>query len=48
MATDVDLYTRNPKEFDELTAKLAEYKQSKDEKENLWLEIQLKADELAG
>lgn len=48
LATDVDLYTRNPKEFDELTAKLAEYKQSKDEKENLWLEIQLKADELAG
>ena len=48
LATDVDLYTRNPQEFDELTAKLAEYKQSKDEKENLWLEIQLKADELAG
>lgn len=48
LATDVDLYTRNPKEFDELTAKLAEYKQNKDEKENLWLEIQLKADELAG
>lgn len=48
LATDVDLYTRNPQEFDELTSKLEEYKKSKDEKENLWLEIQLKADELAG
>ncbi len=48
LATDVELYTRNPQEFDELTSKLEEYKKSKDEKENLWLEIQLKADELAG
>lgn len=48
LASDVELYTRNPQEFDKLTAQLEEYKKAKDEKENLWLEIQIKADELAG
>lgn len=48
LASDVDLYTRDPQAFDELTLQLEKNKQAKDEKENLWLEIQLKADEMAG
>ncbi len=48
LAIDVDLYTRDPQAFDELTLQLEKNKQAKDEKENLWLEIQIKADEMAG
>lgn len=48
LASDVDLYTRDPQAFDELTLQLEKNKQAKDEKENLWLEIQIKADEMAG
>jgi len=43
---NADLYTADPQKFDELTAKLAANKQSLEEKENQWLEIQLKAEEL--
>lgn len=41
-----DLYTQNPQKFDELSAKLAADKQLLEEKETLWLELQLKAEEL--
>lgn len=46
LATDVDLYTRDPKKFDNLTSELQKAKETKEEKENLWLEIQIKAEEL--
>ena len=42
-----NLYTDEPKRFDELTSKLAQNKQAIEEKENKWLEIQLKSEELA-
>ena len=43
---NASLYTDDPQKFDELTQKLAANKQSLEEKENKWLEIQLKAEEL--
>ena len=43
---DADLYGRDPKHFDELTEALKNAKQAKEEKENQWLEIQIKAEEL--
>ena len=43
---NANLYTDDPQKFDELTQKLAANKQSLEEKENKWLEIQLKAEEL--
>lgn len=46
LATDTDLYTRNPQEFDSIALKLEEYKSLKEEKETLWLEIEIKAEEL--
>ena len=46
LSEDVDLYTREPKKFDELTARLETAQHQKEEKENLWLEIQIKAEEL--
>ncbi len=46
LSEDVDLYTRDPKRFDELSSSLQEMKLQKDEKETQWLEIQVKADEL--
>lgn len=42
-----DLYTEDPQKFDELTSKLAHNKNLITEKENQWLEIQLKAEEIA-
>ena len=44
---DADLYGRDPKRFDELTADLKAAKEEKEFKENLWLEIQIKAEELS-
>ncbi len=46
LSEDVELYTREPKKFDELTQSLEQAKQDKELKENLWLEIQMKADEV--
>ncbi|HCU58822.1 MAG TPA: elongation factor 3 [Alphaproteobacteria bacterium] len=46
LSEDVDLYTREPKKFDELTSALKNAQEEKDEKETLWLEIQMKAEEL--
>ncbi|MBR1915212.1 MAG: ABC-F family ATP-binding cassette domain-containing protein [Alphaproteobacteria bacterium] len=46
LSEDVDLYTRDSKKFDELTLALDEAKRQKDEKETLWLEIEMKAEEL--
>ncbi|MBO7097188.1 MAG: ATP-binding cassette domain-containing protein, partial [Alphaproteobacteria bacterium] len=46
LSNDVDLYTRDPKKFDNLTSELQKAKETKEEKENLWLEIQIKAEEL--
>ena len=43
-----NLYTDDPKKFDELTSKLAQNKLALEEKENKWLEIQLKSEELDG
>ena len=43
-----NLYTDNPQKFDELTSKLAKNKDDITEKENQWLEIQLKAEEISG
>lgn len=43
-----NLYTDDPQKFDELTSKLAKNKDAVAEKENQWLEIQLKAEEIAG
>lgn len=43
---NANLYTDDPQKFDELTAKLAQNKLALEEKENKWLEIQLKAEEL--
>lgn len=42
-----DLYTEDPQKFDELTSKLANNKNLIAEKENQWLEIQLKIEEIA-
>lgn len=47
LSADTELYTRDPQTFDELAAQLEECRQHKEEKENLWLEIQIKAEELA-
>ena len=41
-----NLYTDDPQKFDELTSKLAANKALQEEKENRWLELQIKADEL--
>lgn len=46
LSEDVDLYTRDAAQFDKLTNDLQELKFEKDDKENLWLELQLKAEEL--
>lgn len=42
-----NLYTDDPKKFDELTTALAENKEKINEMENQWLDIQLKAEEIA-
>ena len=44
LTDDVELYTREPKKFDDLTARLEALKQEKENKETLWLEIQIKAE----
>lgn len=43
---DADLYVRDPEHFKALTESLQNAKEQKEEKENLWLEIQIKAEEL--
>ncbi|MBR1600310.1 MAG: ABC-F family ATP-binding cassette domain-containing protein [Alphaproteobacteria bacterium] len=43
-----NLYTDDPQKFDELTSKLAKNKDCIAEKENQWLEIQIKAEEISG
>ena len=43
-----NLYTDDPQKFDELTSKLAKNKDAIANKENQWLEIQLKAEEISG
>ena len=43
---NANLYTDDPQKFDELTSKLAKNKANLEEKENRWLELQLKAEEL--
>ena len=48
LSEDVDLYTRDSEKFDSLTAELEECRFEKDEKENLWLEIQIKSEEIEG
>ncbi|MBR2299923.1 MAG: ABC-F family ATP-binding cassette domain-containing protein [Alphaproteobacteria bacterium] len=47
LSEDVDLYTREPKKFDEFTSDLKTAQEQKEQKETLWLEIQIKAEELA-
>lgn len=42
-----NLYTDDPQKFDELTSKLAKNKEEISVKENQWLEIQLKAEEIS-
>ena len=42
-----NLYTDDPQKFDELTSKLAKNKEEISVKENQWLEIQIKADEIS-
>ena len=42
-----NLYTDDPQKFDELTNSLAKFKQELENMETQWLEIQMKADELA-
>ncbi len=39
---NVNLYTTSFEKFDDLTKKLADFKQEKEEKEDLWLETQIK------
>lgn len=43
---DADLYMRDPAHFKVLTETLQNAKEQKEEKENLWLEIQMRAEEL--
>lgn len=43
---NANLYTDDPQKFDELTSKLAQNKLELEEKENRWLELQLKAEAL--
>lgn len=45
---DADLYMRDPAHFKVLTEILQNAKEQKEEKENLWLEIQMRAEELGG
>ena len=45
--SDASLYTENPKMFDELSKKLIELQQDKENKENLWLELQIMAEDLS-
>ncbi len=44
--SNADLYTSDPKRFDELSRKLPELQNVKDGKENQWLELQMLAEEL--
>lgn len=44
--TETDLYSRAPEEFDNLTKELKTSREEKEQKENIWLEIGLKADSL--
>ena len=43
-----NLYTEDPKKFDELTSKLSANKDKIAELENQWLEIEMKAEEIEG
>ena len=44
LANDTELYIRDASKFDELTLKLEDCKQQKEEKETLWLEIEIMAE----
>ena len=44
--SDVSLYTENPQQFEALSSALAEKKQTLEDKENQWLELQLLKEEL--
>ena len=46
LATDTQLYINDAKKFDALTEKLENLKSQKDEKETMWLEIELKVEQL--
>lgn len=48
LSEDVELYTREPQKFDKLTQSLEEAKKEKETKENLWLEIEMKAENMSG
>ncbi len=45
LSDDAEMYTRDPTMFDALTAELETARGEKEQKENLWLEIQIKAEE---
>ena len=45
---DAELYTRDPEKFDKLSKELEQAQEEKAQKENLWLEIELQAEALAG
>lgn len=45
LTTDTELYVKDALKFDNLTSELENYKQQKEEKETLWLEIEIKAEE---
>ena len=45
LSTQTNLYTTDADKFDELVSTLEEIKKTKEEKENLWLEIEIKAEE---
>ena len=45
---NADLYVRDPERFKVLTEALQNAKEQKEEKENQWLEIQIRAEELGG
>ena len=44
--SDASLYTENPQQFEALSSALAEKKQTLEDKENQWLELQLLKEEL--
>lgn len=46
LSSDTDLYSRDPKKFDLLTTELQNLKLQKSAKEDIWLEISLKVDDL--
>jgi len=45
LSDDAEMYTRDPTLFDALTVELDNVRNEKEQKENLWLELQIKAEE---